>query len=76
MEEELKKVNETLNKQNDEMKKQLDAILDNQRKITKEIHYNRIVFGLVMLISLLYIWLQTKHLGDILGTLIEIFLPN
>lgn len=76
MEEELKKVNETLAKQNDEMKKQLDAILDNQRKITKEIHYNRIVFGLVMLISLLYIWLQTKHLGDILGTLIEIFLPN
>lgn len=57
-------------------KEMMKEILDNQRRILKEIQYNRFAYGIIMLLIMGYIYLEMKKYGDILGTLIEIFLPN
>ena len=57
-------------------KEMMKEILDNQRRILKEIQYNRFAYGIIMLLVMGYIYLEMKKYGDILGTLIEIFLPN
>ena len=54
----------------------MEEILNNQRKIFKEIKYNRFAYGIVMMLIIAYIYFEMKKFGDILGTLIEIFLPT
>ena len=54
----------------------MKEILENQRRILKEIQYNRFAYGIIMVLVMGYIYLEMKKYGDILGTLIEIFLPN
>jgi len=54
----------------------MEEILNNQRKILKEIRYNRFAYGIVMMLIITYIYFEMKKFGDILGTLIEIFLPT
>ena len=54
----------------------MKEILENQRRILKEIQYNRFAYGIIMVLIMGYIYLEMKKYGDILGTLIEIFLPN
>ena len=54
----------------------MKEILENQRRILKEIQYNRFAYGIIMVFVIGYIYLEMKKYGDILGTLIEIFLPN
>ena len=54
----------------------MTQILENQRRILKEIQYNRFAYGIIMVLVMGYIYLEMKKYGDILGTLIEIFLPN
>ena len=56
--------------------KMMKEILENQRRILKEIQYNRFAYGIIMVLVMGYIYLEMKKYGDILGTLIEIFLPN
>ena len=57
-------------------KEMMKEILENQRKILKEIQYNRFAYGIIMVLVMGYIYLEMKKYGDILGTLIEIFLPG
>ena len=54
----------------------MEEILNNQRKILKEIRYNRFAYGIIMMLIITYIYFEMKKFGDILGTLIEIFLPT
>lgn len=47
-----------------------------QKRLTREVWYNRVALAMFLALSLFYIHLQTSRLGDVIGTLIEIFLPN
>ena len=47
-----------------------------QKGLTREVWYNRVALAMFLALSLFYIHLQTSRLGDVIGTLIEIFLPN
>ena len=47
-----------------------------QTRLTREVWYNRVALAMFLALSLFYIHLQTSRLGDVIGTLIEIFLPN
>lgn len=43
-------------------------------KLKKEILYNRIIFSICLVISLLYIHYNIENFNDVLGTLIQIFM--
>lgn len=60
---------ETLLKETREQQKE-------QKRLTREVWYNRVALAMFLALSLFYIHLQTSRLGDVIGTLIEIFLPN
>ena len=60
---------ETLLKETRENKKEI-------KRLTREVWYNRVALAMFLALSLFYIHLQTSRLGDVIGTLIEIFLPN
>ena len=60
---------ETLLKETREQRKE-------QKRLTHEVWYNRVALAMFLALSLFYIHLQTSRLGDVIGTLIEIFLPN
>lgn len=60
---------ETLLKETREQRKE-------QKRLTREVWYNRVALAMFLALSLFYIHLQTSRLGDVIGTLIEIFLPN
>lgn len=47
-----------------------------QKRLIREVWYNRVALAMFLALSLFYIHLQTSRLGDVIGTLIEIFLPN
>ena len=47
-----------------------------QKRLIREVWYNRVALAMFLVLSLFYIHLQTSRLGDVIGTLIEIFLPN
>ena len=46
------------------------------QKLRKEVIVNRYIAGALFLISLLYIHYQAKTVKDIIGVLVEIFMPN
>ena len=60
---------ETLLKETREQRKE-------QKRLTREVWYNRVALAMFLALSLFYIHLQTSPHGDVNGTLIEIFLPN
>lgn len=60
---------ETLLKETREQRKEVN-------RLTREVWYNRVALAMFLALSLFYIHLQTSRLGDVIGTLIEIFLPN
>ena len=60
---------ETLLKETREQRKEVN-------RLTREVWYNRVALAMFLALSLFYVHLQTSRLGDVIGTLIEIFLPN
>ena len=59
----------TLSDQNKELVKSVE-------KLEKEVFYNRLVFTLFFLAAMFYIDLKVGRLGDVIGVLIEMFMPN
>ena len=59
----------TLSDQNKELVKAVE-------KLEKEVFYNRLVFTLFFLAAMFYIDLKVGRLGDVIGVLIEMFMPN
>ena len=59
-----------------DLEKMVAELLEGQKKLKKEINVNRVMFGICLVVSLLYIHFQAVHLGDIIGTLIEMFMPS
>ena len=59
----------TLSDQNKELVKSVE-------KLEKEVFYNRLVFTLFFLAVMFYIDLKVGRLGDVIGVLIEMFMPN
>lgn len=45
-------------------------------KLEKEVFYNRLVFTLFFLAAMFYIDLKVGRLGDVIGVLIEMFMPS
>lgn len=45
-------------------------------RLEKEMFYNRLVFTLFFLAAMFYINLKVERLGDVIGVLIEIFMPG
>lgn len=59
----------TLSDQNKELVKSVE-------KLEKEVFYNRLVFTLFFLAAMFYIDLKVGRLGDVIGVLIEMFMPS
>lgn len=59
----------TLSDQNKELVKAVE-------KLEKEVFYNRLVFTLFFLAAMFYIDLKVGRLGDVIGVLIEMFMPS
>lgn len=58
------------------IKKQNEDMLNSINRLQKEVFYNRLVFALFFLAAMYYIDLKTTRLGDVIGTLIEMFMPG
>ena len=65
-------VNATMKTLSDQNKELVKAV----EKLEKEVFYNRLVFTLFFLAAMFYIDLKVGRLGDVIGVLIEMFMPN
>ena len=65
-------VNATMKTLSDQNKELVKAV----EKLEKEVFYNRLVFTLFFLAVMFYIDLKVGRLGDVIGVLIEMFMPN
>ena len=62
----------TLKSLSDQNKELVKAV----EKLEKEVFYNRLVFTLFFLAAMFYIDLKVGRLGDVIGVLIEMFMPS
>ena len=61
--------------QNEKLLAAQQELIAEHQKLRREIWYNRLALAIVLGISMYYIHLQSSRLGDVIGTLIEMFLP-
>ena len=53
-----------------------EEILKEIKRLQKEVWYNRLAMAIFLIVSMLYIKLQTGRIGDTLGVFIEMFMPE
>ena len=59
-----------------EKKEPIEQVLEEIKILKKEVFYNRVLLGIFLIFSLLYVHFQMTNLGDIIGMLVQIFMPN
>ena len=52
----------------------MDLILKEMKALKTEVFINRIIFAIALIIAMVYAHFQAAHFGEILGTLLEMFL--
>lgn len=58
------------------VKEQNETIIGLQKRLLKEVFYNRVIYTICLIIALLYVHFQFLNVSEILGMLIQIFLPT
>ena len=56
------------------LEEQNEAILKAMDRLQKEVWYNRVAMSVFLVVALFYINFKASHLGDILGTFIQMFM--
>ena len=52
----------------------IDLILKEMKALKTEVFINRIIFAIALIVAMVYAHFQAAHFGEILGTLLEMFL--